>query len=286
MIPWITNRCSSISPRDPDSKKSGMITSAHNPKIQLVRNLLGRARERHESEAFVAEGVRLVEEALAAKWPFRFVLVGENLSQRGSTLVAELQSQQVEVEIIADPLLQSASETENSQGILAVLEYSHLPIPASLSFVLILDQIRDPGNLGTLLRTAMAAGVELVLLPPETADAFSPKVIRAGMGAHFRLPIHVLAWEEILTHLEGLQVYLADMEGRIPYWEADLNHPLALVVGGEADGASRLARELATSQLHIPMPGKSESLNAAVAGAILMFEVVRQRTTPRQERIQ
>ncbi len=175
-------------------------------------------------------------------------------------------------------LMQSVSETETSQGILAVLEVTQLPIPQSLSFVLILDQIRDPGNLGTLLRTAAAAGVQAVFLPPETAEAFAPKVVRAGMGAHFRLPIHPLTWDEIRTTTRGLKIHLADMEGDFPCWQADFRSPLALIVGGEADGASQPARELATSRVSIPMPGRTELLNAAVAGAILMFEVVRQRS--------
>jgi TrmH family RNA methyltransferase len=255
-----------------------MITSTHNSKIQLARSLLGRSKERRETGAFVAEGVRLVEEALAAEWPFRFVLADESLSERGRALVAELQSRGVEAEIVVNNLLQSVSETETSQGILAVLDYSLLPIPQSLSFALILDQIRDPGNLGTLLRTAAAVGVQAVFLPPETADAFAPKVVRAGMGAHFRLPIHALPWDDIRTHTDGLQIHLADMDGAISCWQADFCSPLALIVGGEADGASQPARNLATSQVYIPMPGKAESLNAAVAGAILMFEVLRQRT--------
>jgi len=255
-----------------------MITSTHNSKIQLVRSLLGRSKERRETEAFVAEGVRLVEEALAAGWPFRFVLVSEALSQRGRALVADLQSHRVETEIVADNLMQSVGESESSQGILGVLNYSPLPIPQSLSFALILDQIRDPGNLGTLLRTAAAAGVQAVFLPPETVDAFAPKVVRAGMGAHFHLPIHPLTWEEIRTSTHDLKIHLADMEGELSYWQADLRQPLALIVGGEADGASQPARKLATARVTIPMPGKTESLNAAAAGAILMFEVVRQRT--------
>jgi len=254
-----------------------MITSTHNSKIQQVRDLLGRSKERREAGAFIAEGIRLVEDALATEWPFQFVLAGENLSERGKTLVARLQSRGVNVEIVADHLIQSVSETETSQGVLAVLDGSRLPIPQSLSFALILDQIRDPGNLGTLLRTAAAAGVQAVLLPPETADAFAPKVVRAGMGAHFRLPIRSLTWEEIRTTTQGLKIHLADMEGVIPCWQANFSNPLALIVGGEADGASQPAQELATSQVSIPMPGKVESLNAAVAGAILMFEVVRQR---------
>ena len=244
----------------------------------MARSLLGRSKERRENEAFVAEGVRLVEEALRAKWPFRFVLTGESLSERGSALVAELQSRGVETEIVANNLMQSISETETSQGILAVLDHVQLPVPQALSFVLIIDQIRDPGNLGTLLRTAAAAGVQAVLLPPENAEAFAPKVVRAGMGAHFRLPIQSLTWDEIRTTTQGLKIHLADMEGSISCWQADFRSPLALIVGGEAEGASQPARELATTQVSIPMPGKSESLNAAVAGAILLFEVVRQRS--------
>jgi len=255
-----------------------MITSTHNSKVQLARSLLGRSRERRKTDAFVAEGVRLVEEALVVGWPFQFVLAGERLKERGRALVADLQSRGVEVEIVTNDLMQSVSETETSQGILAILDNLLLPVPQALSFALILDQIRDPGNLGTLLRTAAAAGVQAVFLPPETADAFAPKVVRAGMGAHFRLPIHALNWDDIRTHTDGLQIHLADTEGAISCWEVDFRSPLALIVGGEADGASRLAQGLATSKLCIPMPGMTESLNAAVAGAILMFEVVRQRT--------
>jgi len=255
-----------------------MITSIHNPKIQLVRGLLGRAKERSEENAFVAEGVRLVEEALAAGWPFRYVLAAEALGERGDALVADLISCGVETELVADNLMQSTSGMVSSQGILAVLEASQLPIPRPLTFALILDQIRDPGNLGALLRTAAAAGVQAVFLPPETADPFAPKVVRAGMGAHFRVPMRTSSWNEINIATAGLTVHLADMEGDLPCWQADFRTPLALVVGGEAEGAGQAAKELATSRVSIPMPGRTESLNAAAAGAILMFEVVRQRS--------
>jgi TrmH family RNA methyltransferase len=168
------------------------------------------------------------------------------------------------------------SETETPQGILAVLNDARLPIPEVLNFVLIPDLIREPGNLGTLLRSAAAAGVQAIFLPPETTDAFAPKVLRAGMGAHFRLPIHAMSWDEIQQHIKGFQVYLADMDGQ-SCWETDLRQPLALIVGGEADGASESARRLATQKISIPMTGKMESLNAGAAGSVLMFEVVRQR---------
>jgi RNA methyltransferase, TrmH family len=255
-----------------------MITSSQNPKLKLVRALQGRSKERREEGAFVAEGVRLLEEALAADWPIRYVLYSSGLSDRGQKLVEQLQVGGFEVDEVSDDLLQATSETKTSQGILAVLNHVQLPIPDSPNFLLIPDQIRDPGNLGTLIRTASAAGVQAVLLPPETADAFAPKVVRAGMGAHFRLPIHTMEWDEIeqVCKRAELQVFLADMNGQ-SCWGTDFREPLALIVGGEANGASEQARKMSTTTVNIPMPGEAESLNAGVAGAVLMFEVVRQR---------
>jgi len=254
-----------------------MITSSQNSKIKLVRALLGRAKERREASAFVVEGVRLVEEAASANWKFQFALYDETLSERGKSQVESLTSRDVDVDEVASTLMQSLSETETPQGILAVLELTNLPIPDSPNFILIPDQIRDPGNLGTLQRTAAAAGVQAVLLPPETTDAFAPKVVRSGMGAHFRLPIHSMTWEEIREQTKELQIYLADMNGQ-SCWETNLRQPLALIIGGEAEGASEEAWKLATQKISIPMLGKMESLNAGVAGSLLMFEVVRQRS--------
>ncbi len=250
--------------------------------------------------------MRLIEEAVISGWKFKFALYSDGLSERGKDLINILIAHRIDIEEVSGDLLQKASETETPQGILAVLEFSKLKIPASPNFILIPDQIRDPGNLGTLLRTAAATGVQAVLLPPETTDIFAPKVVRAGMGAHFRLPIHSMTWEEIreyvstshLTQQDKLhrndpssqtektqpssathppmQIYLADMEGT-SLWETDLRKPLALVIGSEAVGASDEARRLATQKICIPMAGDVESLNAGVAGSVLMFETVRQR---------
>jgi TrmH family RNA methyltransferase len=254
-----------------------MITSSQNSKIKLVRALLGRAKERREAHAFVIEGVRLVEEAVNSKWGFQFALYDETLNERGKSLVERLASLGMDVEQTPSSLMKSLSEIETPQGILAVLQLVQLPIPNSLNFLLIPDQIRDPGNLGTLLRTAAAAGVQAALLPPETTDVFAPKVVRSGMGAHFRLAIHSMTWDNIYEQTKDLQIYLADMDGQ-SCWETDLRQPLALIIGGEAEGASEEARKLATQKISIPMSGNIESLNAGVAGSILMFEVVRQRS--------
>lgn len=254
-----------------------VITSSQNSKLKLVRTLMGRAKERREANAFVVEGVRLIEEAVNAGWQFQFALYSDGLSERGQTLVETLSTNNIEVDEVAGDLLQKLSDTETPQGILAVLELTNLPIPNSPNFILIPDQIRDPGNLGTLLRTAAATGVQVIFLPPETTDVFSPKILRAGMGAHFRLPIHSMTWEEIKTQTKGMQILLADMDGT-SCWETDLRKPLALIIGGEAEGASDEAQRLAAQKISVPMAGNVESLNAGVAGSVLMFEVVRQRS--------
>lgn len=255
-----------------------MITSNQNPKIKLVRALLGRAKGRRETGAFVVEGVRLVEESFHANWPMRFVLYDASLSERGRSHVEGLRSRGMDVEEVSVSVMKSISETEAPQGILAVLNDSRLPIPASPNFVLIPDQIRDPGNLGTLLRSAAGTGVQAVLIPPETTDAFAPKVLRSGMGAHFKVPIHSMGWDEIeqVVKSTGLQVFLADMDGP-SCWETDLRQSVVLIIGSEAEGASESARKLASQKISIPMTVIIESLNAGVAGSVLMFEVVRQR---------
>ena len=253
-----------------------MITSNQNPKLKLVRALLGRPKERREANAFVVEGIRLIEEAVTAGWKFQFALYSDGLNERGQDLLKVLIAHRIDVEEVAGDLLQKLSDTETPQGILAVLEFTNLKVPASPNFILIPDQVRDPGNLGTLIRSAAAAGVQALFLPDETTDAFAPKVVRSGMGAHFRLPIHVLTWDQIRENTKDIEVYLADMDGK-SFWETDLRKPLALIVGGEADGASEEARKLATQKISIPMAGNVESLNAGVAGSVVMFEVVRQR---------
>lgn len=260
-----------------------MITSTKNPKIQFVRKLLAQAKARREAGAFVAEGVRLVEEAQDARWETRLVLYTAGLTGRGLETVRRFQALGVPVEEVAEHVMQAASDTRTPQGILAVLSMQAAPPREPLDLVFIPDAVRDPGNLGAMLRTAAAAGAGAVYLPPGTADPFSPKVVRAGMGAHFRLPVYSLTWDEIGANVRdaGLRVYLAAAGAGELYTEADFRIPLALAIGGEAEGAGPQALALADARVRIPMPGEMESLNAAAAAAVLLFEVVRQRQAKR-----
>lgn len=256
-----------------------MITSLSNPKIQRVRTLLAHPKDRREAQAFVVEGVRLAEEAQNANWPVELLLYTEDLVERGRAVVEAIRERGAEIDSVSPQVMRSISDTETPQGILVVLRKQTHVLAEQLDFIFIPDGVRDPGNLGGMLRTAAAAGVQAVFLPPGTVDAYSPKVLRAGMGAHFRLPILELGWQEIKTRLEdkGLQIYLADNNSGERYDQADLRCPLALVVGSEASGASLDAERLAELRLQIPMSGTVESLNAAAAAAVLLFEVVRQR---------
>lgn len=259
-----------------------MITSPHNPHIKTIRALLSRRAEREEAGAFVAEGVRLCEEGLLANLQPQIVLYTALTSARGLELARHFADRGAPVEEVPPALMDQITETEESQGILAVFSYPRLELPDHLNYVVVADALRDPGNLGTLLRTASAAGAQAVLLTPGTTDAFSPKVVRSAMGAHFRLPIHSMTWDQISRvckqRAEPLQILVAEMENARSCWSMDLRIPLALVVGGEAEGAGSDARRAADDLICIPMPGRSESLNAAVAAAILMFEIVRQRS--------
>jgi TrmH family RNA methyltransferase len=256
-----------------------MLTSVRNPKVQRLRALQSRAKRRREAGSFVVEGVRLAEEALAAGWELRLGLYTEGLSARGQTLVEQLRAQDVDLELVSPEVMAAASDTQTPQGILLELAQRELPLAEQPDLLLVADQLRDPGNLGTLLRSAAAAGADGALLAPGCADAWAPKVLRTGMGAHFALPIHSLDWNAVrdLCSQHSLQVYYAEAGQGLSYDAADLTRPLALILGGEADGPGPEARALAKSAIHIPMPGRAESLNAATAGSLLLFEAARQR---------
>lgn len=254
-----------------------MITSSQNPKIKRIRHLQTQARFRKKESAFVVEGIRLIEEIVTAKLLPELVIYSRDLDQRGSSLLKKLIAQDISCEEVSENVLKYASDTESPQGILSVLPWIDLPFPPEIDFVLIADEIRDPGNLGTLLRTARAAGVCAVLLSPGTVDPYSPKVLRSGMGAHFSLPIRSLSWKEIQQFTKDLTIFGTDISQGVQYWDADLQPPLGLIIGGEAHGSGEQASQLTQEWVHIPMLEQTESLNASAAGAILMYEIVRQR---------
>jgi len=258
-----------------------MITSLRNEKVRLVRALQTRRRVRQREGRFVIEGVRLGEEASRAGAVPHFVLHTPAAAQRerAAALLSAWAGAGVPCHEVSEPVMEACSATETPQGLLAVVPIPRLPRPARPTLTLVLDRLRDPGNLGTILRTALAAGVEQVLLSPGTVDATNPKAVRAGAGAHFWLPVVPLGWEALVRAVEGCRVYVATATGGRTYTEVDWQGPVALVVGGEAAGVGERAMALAEEAISIPMAGGVESLNAAVATAVILFEAARQRMT-------
>ncbi len=253
-----------------------MITSLANEKVKHARSLRQQRKARERHQQFVIEGARLIDEAeRAGLVPALFFCTGEFLeSERGRRLSEPWRAAAVPV---SDRVLEALSDTPAPQGAVAVVPLPRLS-PAQRTLVLILDNVRDPGNLGTLLRSALASGADEVLLSTGSADPYNPKVVRAAMGAHFHLPLQVdLDWQSIAGCTRGLAVLLADAAGELPYDRWDWRQPTALIIGGEAEGAGPEARALAVQRISIPMHAGSESLNAAVAGSILLFEAARQR---------
>lgn len=261
-----------------------MITSIHNPKIQQIRELLAHSSARSELGTYVLEGIRLVEEAWQAGIQPSGVFFSADLNPRGMVLVEEMRRAGIVAEEVDISLLKRISDTENSPGILALIPFRLADLPMNANFILILDAIRDPGNMGTILRTACAARVQSVLLSSDCADILSPKVLRSAMGAHFHLPIATKNWAEIQEYLNHIPekpaIFLSDVREGQSLWQCSFTKPTALIISNEAAGASDDARALATHIAHIPMPGGFESLNASIAAAILLFEVVRQRANP------
>ncbi len=248
-----------------------MITSTSNPKIKLIRKLMGQRRARLRESAFPIESTRLLEEAWNAGIVPRFCLYADDWAKTaaGTSWIGRLSTKGIECHEVAPGLLPAVTDTVSAQGVVAVIPMPQVPWPDDIPLLLVLDKVQDPGNLGAILRTAYAAGIRGVVLTPGTVDPYNPKVVRAGMGAHFHLPIRMVG--DLTEALRGYRVYVSDVLGGISCWEADWNPPVALVVGGEAHGASGMARSLADATVHIPMPGHAESLNVVVASGILLF---------------
>lgn len=261
-----------------------MITSPANPHVKRIRSLAADRRERRRERMFVLEGVRLVADALDSGARLALALYApEQLyaTAAGANLLQRLQ--QLPACYPATPqVIAAAAETVHPQGVVALAAWPQIA-PGIPGLLLVVDAVQDPGNLGTLLRSAEAVGVAQVICTIGTVDLYAPKVVRGGMGAHFRLAMEQdLPWEAVGARLAVVDhVYAADASARMPYYAADWRQPSALLVGNEAGGLSDAARSYATRMIAIPMRGRAESLNVAVAASVILFEALRQRTLGR-----
>lgn len=243
------------------------ITSLKNPKVAAWKALKDR-KGRRESGCFLVEGRKMVEEALASAFDVETVLVQEGVSfPDGLTMpVYELPAH----------VLAAVCDTKTPQGIAAVVRMKEQS--ALGKHIVVLDGVQDPGNVGTIIRTADAAGLDGVLLSTQCADVFSPKVLRATMGSIFRMNLRTtddLPGELTKLREKGYSILSSQLDGTPFYEREKVAERFALIIGNEGNGVSEQVQQTATHQVRLPMRGGAESLNAAIAAAIMMYELMR-----------
>ena len=246
-----------------------LLSSLKNPKV-LSWKALKDKKGRDSQNAFLVEGVRIVQEALSSSFKVQALLLREDY-QPDYRLPAD-----IPLYILPDHVFQSVCDTKTPQGIAAVL--TRRTREADGPRLLALDGVQDPGNVGTIIRTADAAGFTGVLFSPECADLFSPKVLRATMGSIFRLGFSFpLSLPEALEKLkkDGFSVLSSQLDGSPFYDRKDVSSSFVLIIGNEGNGVSEAVKAVATHRLCLPMRGGAESLNAAVAAGIMMYDLTR-----------
>lgn len=260
-----------------------MISSLANPHVKRIRRLQKDKRFRTHEQAFVVEGTRMIQELSADPDRLETLYYTQDwLANPGHNAIlkeAELSGGLVTYEVMA-----AMSATETPPGVLASTSMNPLPLPSQPTLVLIVDAVTTPGNLGTMLRSAGAAAVDAVLLAPGCVDAYNPKVVRGAMGAHFRVPVRHLSWHKIVDYCESVVIWLSEANGENNYAEMEWRRPCALIVSNEARGAGTEALLAANGTVYIPMAKATESLNAATAAAVILFEAFRQRDFAKSEK--
>jgi TrmH family RNA methyltransferase len=258
---------------------SPTIESTSNEQVRFVKALY-RTTVRKKERLFVVEGVRLVEDALASGARPELALVApEQLGRTPRGVALRDALARFSCLPVSERVLESVSDTVTPQGVVAVFGIAAPRDSGALGpVVVVLDCVRDPGNAGTILRSADASGIAPTVAFVGSVDAYAPKVIRAAMGAHFRLTLlDDMSWDRLLPRLRTRPRVLATAHGGVRYDQFDWTRETVLIIGGEAEGAGAKAESLATDRVTIPMAGVTESLNAAMAGTILLFEAARQR---------
>lgn len=254
-----------------------MITSTANAQVKNVINLLKKSTERKKRGLFVIEGIRMYREI--PKDRIYKVYMSESFYNSNPGI-----ANGVDYEIVSDNVYTQMSDTKTPQGIMAIvtmLEYKLSDIiDGTMPVVVMLENIQDPGNLGTIMRTAEGAGATGIIMSKDTVDIYNPKVIRSTMGSLFRMPfIYVDDMPNCVNVLKehNIKLMAAHLKGKQNYYEEKLDIPMALMIGNEGNGLTDELANMADVYVKIPMEGRLESLNAAVSAAVILYEAYRQR---------
>ena len=253
------------------------ITSVHNPRLAALRELQ-RPRARRESGLFLAESAKMVAEALSLSL-CRTLVVENGRAQEYAAMIEEAQDAYCEVLLVSRAVMDALSEAKTPQGVVCTVAIRPEPAQLTGRRIAALDGVQDPGNVGTILRTADAAGFDGVLLGSGCADLYGAKTLRATMGSVFRVPTRRtedLAAELAAMRAQGYAIAATELGGEDFYAGCPRGN-CVLVIGSEGHGVSQAVRSVATHHLALPMRGGAESLNAAVAAGIMIYEMARER---------
>ncbi|RDY25600.1 RNA methyltransferase [Romboutsia weinsteinii] len=257
-----------------------MITSKDNERIKYTKSLLKNKNRTRESK-FIIEGFRILTLAIECKAKLDYVFINEDFESKSehAKFLNELEGKKIQVYKTSNKIFNEMIDTENTQGILGVVKFTEKSLEANLDdnsrFVLILDRIQDPGNMGTIIRTADAAGVDAIIALKGSVDIYNPKVIRSTMGSIFDMNIISATQEEVLRilKLKNFDIVSSYLDTNNFYNNVEYNYKVALVIGNEANGVNDELISNSDVLVKIPIYGKAESLNAAISSAILMYEI-------------
>lgn len=261
------------------------IASLDNHHVKLAASLKQK-KFRDETGLFVVEGFRFIRELLSSAWTIEYSMISDVDLENGDSkeLIIELEKRGCPVFSLSTSLMRKVSDTENPQGIVAVVRQKQdaiddLPPMEQFSPWVVLDSVQDPGNVGTIIRTADAAGAAGVILVSDCADLYSGKTARATMGSLFHIPVYKATVKQCLSFCakQNLSIYVTGAEATDCYYEIDLTGSCAIVLGNEGAGVCPGFRQKAKQTVRIPLAGQAESLNVASAAAVILFEAVRQK---------
>ncbi|MEM9092432.1 MAG: RNA methyltransferase [Cyanobacteria bacterium P01_F01_bin.53] len=262
-----------------------MLTSLQNPTIKQLRKLQ-QPKERRKQAVLLLEGTHLVEAACEANYPLQVLCYTESWQQHYPALYRQAIAQADQIELVSDAVLKSIASTVTPDGVVATAPRRNAWEEAAsqpgdtINLGIMLETLQDPGNLGTIIRTAAAAGCDGLWLSPDSVNVDNPKVLRASVGQWFRLPMATVDMVEQARQLRdnGVQVVATTATAELDYWQLDLSGPTVFAMGNEGAGLSEALMECASTAVKIPLMPGVESLNVAVSTALLLYEAKRQRS--------
>lgn len=248
-----------------------IITSKDN---EIIKNIKKLKEKKYRLDSYIVEGIKMVKEAINENQEIALIAIREDFK-------IDFDTKKIKIVTISNKIFNDISDVKTPQGILAVIKKNqNNQIETNQEYILALDSLQDPGNMGTIIRTADSANINQIIINKTTVDPYSPKVIRSTMGAIYRT--NIIEVEDLKTTLKemkskGFQIITTDLKATQSIYDINYNNKTVVVIGNEANGVSQEILQTADKKVIIPMLGKTESLNASIAASIMIYEYVRQK---------